>query len=120
VTRHLGKRRHVQARKDANRQRHIGARLLDVLGERVVIVVDGMLVDFSIGMPMNNDVTMHPFMRMAENEAEIVVARVSGGRFRRSDEHTLQHDGYRRRHHEHESDASRHWVSSEAQKIPLS
>ena len=115
VTCHLGKRRHVQARKDADRQRHIGARLLDVLGERGVIVVDGMLVNFSVGMPMNNDVTMHPIMRMAENEAEIVVARVSCRRFRRSDEHTLQRHGYRRRHHEDDGDASEQGLSREAQ-----
>lgn len=116
MTRHLGNRRHARAGKDANRQRHVEARLFDVLGERVIIIVDGMLMNYSVGMPMTDDVTMRPAMRMAENKAEIVVARVSGRRFRRGDKHTLQRNGYRRRHHQHESDASRPWVSSEAQE----
>ena len=78
----LGDRRHIGARKDTNRQRHIPARLFDVLGERVVVVVvDGMLVSYSVGMLMSHDVTMHPIMRVAENEADIVVAGVSSRRF---------------------------------------
>jgi hypothetical protein len=43
------------------------------------------------------------------------VARVSCRRFRRSDEHTLQRHGYRRRHHEDNGDASEQGLSSEAQ-----
>ncbi len=81
MTRHLGNRRHVRARKDANRQGHVEARLLDVLGERVIIVIDGMLMNYSVRMPMTDHMTMRLIMQMTENEAEIVMAGVSGRRF---------------------------------------
>ena len=96
----------MRAWQDANRQRHVEARLFDVLGERVIIVVDGMLMNYSVSVPMSDDVTMHPVMRVAENEAEIVVARISGRRFRRCNEHALQRNRHPRRHHEDESDAA--------------
>lgn len=79
-----------------------------MLGERVVIVVDGMLVNFSIDMSMRNDVTVRPTVRVVENEIEVVVAGVSGRRFRCGNKHALQRNGHRRRHHEDEGDASRH------------
>src|SRR5258705_9076714 len=78
VTRHLGDHRHVRARKDANRQRHIEARLFDVLGECVIIVINGMLMNYSVSMPMTEHMTMRPVMRIAENEAEIVMTGISG------------------------------------------
>ena len=116
----LGDRRHTRAWKDANRQRHVEARLFDVLGERVIIVVDRMLMNYSVGMPMSDDMTMHPVMRVAENEAEIVMAGVSGRRFRCGDKHPLQCNGHSSRHHEDDGDASRQGLSSEAQTANLS
>ena len=115
MTRHLGDRRHVRARKDANRQRHVEARLFDVLGERVIIVIDGMLMHYSVSMPMSDDMTMHPVMRMAENEAEIVVAGVSGRRFRRGNKHALQCNGHCCHHHDNDGDASGQRLSSQSQ-----
>jgi hypothetical protein len=115
VTCDLGDRRHIRARKDANRQRHVEARLFDVLGERVIIVVDGMLMNYSVSVPMSDDMTMHPVMRMAENEAEIVVAGISGRRFRCGDKHPLQRHGHSCHHHENDGDALGQGLSSEAQ-----
>jgi hypothetical protein len=120
VTCNLGDRRDIRAWKDANRQGHVEARLFDVLGERVIIVVDGMLMNYSISVPMSDDMTMHPVMRMAENEAEIVVAGVSGRRFRCGNKHPLQRNGHSRRDHEDDGDASGQGLSSEAQTANLS
>jgi hypothetical protein len=120
VTCDLGDCRHTRAWKDANRQRHVEARLFDVLGERVIIVVDGMLMNYSVGMPMSDDMTMHPVMRVAENEAEIIVAGVSSRRFRCGNKHPLQRNGDSRHHHEDDGDASGQWLSSEAQTASLS
>ena len=36
------------------------ARLFDVLGERVVIVIDGMRMYYSVGMPMRDDMAVMP------------------------------------------------------------
>jgi len=120
VTCDLGNRRHIRAWKDANRQRHVEARLFDVLGERVVIVVDGMLMNYSVSVPMSDDMTMRPVMRMAENEAEIVVAGVSSRRFRCGNKHPLQCYSHGPHHHEDDGDASGQGLSSEAQTADLS
>ena len=99
MTCHFGERRHIRARKDANRERHVEAGLFDVLGERVVIVVDGVLVNFSVDMPMRDDVTVRPIVRVVENEVEVVVTGVAGRRFRCGNKHALQRNGYRGCHH---------------------
>jgi len=91
-----------------------------VLGERVIIVIDGMLMNYSVSVPMSDDMTMHPVMRVAENEAEIVVAGVSGRRFRCGNKHPLQCNGHSRHHHEDDGDASGQGLSSEAQTANLS
>jgi hypothetical protein len=52
-----------------------------MLGESVVIVIDGMLVSRSVRVPMSNDVTVFSAVRMAESKAEVVVAGISGRRF---------------------------------------
>ena len=70
AARNLGNRRNATARKDANHKSHVRARLIDVLVQRVVIVINRMLVNCSIGMPMSDDVTMAPILRMIENEAQ--------------------------------------------------
>ena len=64
---------------------------------------------------MSDDVTMHPIMRVAENEAEIVMAGVAGRGFRGGNKHALQRNGRSRRHHEDDGDASAQGLSSEAQ-----
>jgi hypothetical protein len=117
VTRHLGNRRHVRARKDANRQRHVEARLLDVLGEGVVIVIDGMLMNYPISMPMADNMTVRQAMRMAENESEIVMAGISGRRFRGGNKHALQRNSRCCHHHSNDSNASGWRLRSQAQLV---
>jgi hypothetical protein len=120
VTRHFGKRRYIQARKDANGQRHVEARLLDVLGECVVIIIDRMPVHYSVSMLMTNDMAMRPVVRMAENEAEIVMAGISGRSFRRGNKHALQRNSRGCHHHDNDGDASGHGLSREAQFVAFS
>ena len=91
-----------------------------MLGERVVIIVDGMLVNLSVDMPMRDNVTMSSIVRVIENEVEVVVTAVSGRRLRCGNEHALQRHSHRRRHHQHEGDASRQWLRSEVQACRLS
>jgi len=100
VARNLGNCRQLQARKDANDKRHIPAWLFDVFGERVLIVVDGVLVSRSVVVPVSDDMTVTVIMMMGENKTEIVVAGVSGRRFRCSDKYTLHGKGYRGCHHD--------------------
>src|SRR5438105_1479804 len=60
ITRNLGKCSHVRARKDTNHKRHVPARLFNVFGERIVIVIDRMLVNCSVFMFMSNDMNVPP------------------------------------------------------------
>ena len=69
AARHLGNSRRVLRRKDANHKGHVRAWLFDMLDERVVIVVDGMLVNYSVVMPVSDDVTVTLTMKVAENKA---------------------------------------------------
>jgi hypothetical protein len=109
VTCKLGDSRQIRARKDANRERHVEARLFDVLGERIIIIVDGMLVNFSIDMPMRDDVTMSSIVSVVENEAEVVVTGISGRRLRCGNEHALQRNSYRGRHHHYDGQTPQDW-----------
>jgi hypothetical protein len=52
-----------------------------MLGESVVIVVDGVLVSRTVRMPMSNHMAVFSAVRMAEGKVELVVARISGRRF---------------------------------------
>jgi len=106
VTCDLGDCRHTRAWKDANRQRHVEARLFDVLGKRLIIVIYRMLMNYSVRMLMIDDMTMRPVVRMAENEAEIVMAGISGRRFRCGNKHSLQRNGGSRHHHDNDGDTS--------------
>ncbi len=116
LARNLGNCRNVPARKNANHERHIPAWLFNMFGERVVIIIDGMLVNCSVCMLMSNDVTVIPAMRMAENKAKVVVARVAGRRFRSGDEDTLDGKGSRGRHHDDGSHTPKEWTPSKAQR----
>ena len=67
-------------RNDAHHDRHVPARLLDMVGKRPVIIIDGMTVDSAIGMSVGDDVTVSA-VGVIEGKAEIVVAGVSGRGF---------------------------------------
>jgi len=116
LARNLGNCRNVPARKNANHERHIPAWLFNMFGERVVIIIDGMLVNCSVCMLMSNDVTVIPAMRMAENKAEVVVASVSGRCFRCGDEYALQGKRRCRGHHDDCGHVPKKWMASRAQR----
>src|SRR5262249_10146444 len=97
----VGNRGCVYAGKDASHKRHIPAGFFDVFGERVIIVVNSMLVNCSIGMPMNDDKTT-PTVRVSENKAKIVVTSVPGRRLRCGDKYALQRKGHRGSHHDND------------------
>jgi hypothetical protein len=86
-----------------------------VLRERIIIIIDGMLMNYSVSMPMTDDMTMRRVMRMTENEAEVIMAGVPGRRFRCGNKHPLQRNGRSRHHHDDDRDASGQGLSSEAQ-----
>jgi hypothetical protein len=52
-----------------------------MLVKRVVIVIDGMLVNRAVGVPMHDDVAMSFVPGMPEDKAEIVMAGIAGGGF---------------------------------------
>jgi len=88
-----------------------------MIGERVVIIiVDGMLVSCSVCMLVINDVTVIFATRMAENEAEVVVARVAGRRFRCANKYTLDGKGRCGRHHDDGRHTLQKWSPHEAQR----
>ena len=88
----------IRAGEDANHQRHVPARLFHMIGECVVII-NGMLMYYSVGMPMGEDMAVVPTLRVAESEAEIVVTGIAGCRFRRRHKYTLKRKRDRRRQH---------------------
>jgi hypothetical protein len=106
----------VRARNDADHNRHIPARLFDMLGKSVVIVIDGMLVNCSVRVPMRNDVTVFPTVWMAESKADVVVTRISGRRFRRGNEYALERERHSGRHHERDGDALDEWSPRDGQR----
>ncbi len=114
-TRNLGKCSQLRARKDANHQRHIPARLFDMFGQCVGVIINGMLVNFSVRMLMSDDMTVVPTMRVAENKAKIVMASVAGRRFRCRNEYTLKRKCDRGCHHHRDSHALQKWCPSGAQ-----
>lgn len=116
TTCNLGKCSHVRARKNANHKRHIPARLFDMFGKCVVVVIDGMLVNCSVRMPMGDSMTVVPAMR-AENKAKIIMASVAGRRFRCRNKYTLKRKSDRGRHHHRDSHMLQKWSPCGAQRI---
>ena len=68
LTRSRWNRCHVWEREDGSHQSHIPPWLLEVLGERTVIVANVVMVNYSVRMPVGNDVTMASIMMMAEDK----------------------------------------------------
>jgi hypothetical protein len=83
--------------------------------ERVVIVIDRMLVICAVHVPVRNDVTVVSAMRVIENKAEIVVAAVSRSRLRCGNKHALEGKRHRGRHHDDDSHTLKKFASGEAQ-----
>jgi len=83
-----------------------------VFSERIVIVINNMLVNCSISVPMNDDVTS---IVCAENKVEIVVASISGRCFRYGDKCALQGKGYRGRHHDYDGHPLEEYSTGKAQ-----
>jgi hypothetical protein len=119
TTSNLGNRRNAEARNDANHRCHVPAWLFDVLCERGIIVINSMLVNCSVRVPMSDDMTVTATVRMGEKKAEIVVACVSGRRFRCGDKYTLEGKGHRGRHHDHDSHPLEKCSRGEAQDAGL-
>jgi hypothetical protein len=101
--RNFGQGRNRHRRNDANHKRQVPARLLDMVGERAVIVIDSMTVDSAVSMSVSNNVAVNP-ARVMECKAEVIVAGVSSRGFRRGNAGTLERKGKRRRHHNDDSE----------------
>jgi hypothetical protein len=86
-----------------------------MLGERVVIIVNSMLMNYSVCMPMADNMAMRQTVRMTKDEAEIVMAGISCRRFRGGDKHALQSNSRCCHHHDDDGDASGQRLSSQAQ-----
>ena len=113
---HLDILRNIPGRQNANDDRHVGARLADMFGKRVVVVIiDRVLVNHSAGMAMSHDMAMTLTVRVAENKAEIVVAGIAGRGFRRGNKHPLDRKGKPCRHHDDGSHALKKLSPSKAQ-----
>ena len=77
-----------------------------MFGKRVIVVViDRVLVNHSAGMAMGHDMAMTLGVRVAENEAQIVVAGIAGRGFGRGYKHPLDRKGKPCRHHDDGSHA---------------
>lgn len=109
-------RRNIAGGENADDDRHVPARLFDMLGERVIVVIDRMLMNYAAGMAMGDDVTVTLPMRLAENKAEIIVAGIAGRGFRCGDKHALDRKSDPRRHHDDSSGASKNWSPGKAQQ----
>ena len=108
----------IRGGQNANNDRHVGARLADMFGKRVVVVViNRVLVNHSAGMAMGHDMAMTLRMRVAENKAEIVVAGIAGRGFRRGNKHPLDRKGNPCRHHDDGSRALKKWSPGKAQRV---
>lgn len=101
IARNFRNRYRVRAGEDANYKSHVPARLFHMIGKRVIIIIiNGMLMCDSVGMPMGYEGAVVPIVRMAERKAKIVMAGIAGSRFRRHHKHTLQGKrDCRRQHH---------------------
>ena len=96
--REFGKHGNRYGRNDANHKRHVPTRLLDMLGKRAGVVINGMGVDRAVGMSVSNEMAVSP-ARVVKCKAEVIMAGISGRRFRCGDTNALERKRHRRRHH---------------------
>jgi hypothetical protein len=114
-TREFGKRGNRYGGNDANNKRHIRPWLLDMLGKRARVVIYGMGVDRAVGMSVSNEMAVNS-ARMVKCKAEVIMAGISGRRFRCGNTDALERKGHRRRHHYDDGKASQKWLVDEAQR----
>ena len=86
-----------------------------MVGERAIIVIDGMTVDSAVGMSVRNNVAVIA-ARVMECKVEVVVAGVSRRGFRRGNTDTLERKGERRRHHDDDGKPSEKRSPREVQR----
>ena len=116
---HFAKGGKGDRRNDANHSRHVPARLLDMVGECALGIVDGVSMDSAVGMPVRNEMAVSAAGVM-KSKAEIIVARVSGCGFGRRDADSLERKGQRGRHHHDDSNLSQKWLPGKVQAAALS
>lgn len=105
----------IRAGQDANHKRHVPARLFHMIGECVVII-NRMLMYYSVGMLMGDEMAVVPTLRVAESKAKIVVTGIAGCRFRCCDKYALECKRDRRRQHHRDSHMLQRSSSSGPQK----
>jgi hypothetical protein len=87
-----------------------------MFGKRTVIIIDGVPVDSSVGMSVSDDMTVMLAVGVIESEANVIMASVSGRRFRCGNKHSLECKGQRGRHHHDDSDPSEKRLPTEVQR----
>jgi hypothetical protein len=87
-----------------------------MFGKRTVIIIDGVSVDSSVGMSVSDDMTVMLAVGVIESEANVIMARISGRRFRCGNKHSLECKGQRGRHHHDDSDPWKKRLPSEVQR----
>jgi hypothetical protein len=62
-----------------------------MFGKRtVIIIIDGVSVDSSVGMSVSDDMTVMLAVGVIESEANVIMTRVSGRCFRCGNKHSLE------------------------------
>ena len=77
ATRDVRDCRDIPARKDTDYKRHVQAWFFNVFGYRVVVIINGVLMNCSISVSMTHHMSVSPPVRVAENKAEVIVAGVA-------------------------------------------
>ncbi len=113
--RDFGPGRKHHRRNDANYECHIPARQLDVVGKRIIIVIDGMTVAGAISVSVSNNLTVSP-TGVLKCKVEIVVAGISSSGFRCGNEDTLERKGDRSHHHNDDGKPSKKRPPQEFQR----
>ena len=115
-------RAHGRCRQDANHNGHIpttgAARLLDVLSQSVVVIIDGMPVSGAVGMHVGDLVMVRLRMGMTASKAVVVEARLFGRCFRGSNEGGLKRERNHGRQHDGSRELSAERLRREAQFMP--
>src|SRR5262245_14805446 len=115
-------RAHSRCRQDANHNGHIptagAARLLDVLGQSVIVVIDGMSVSSAVGMHVRNLVMVRLMMDVTASKAVVIKARFFGRCVRGSNEGSLERERNYGRQHDGSREPSAERLRGEAQFTP--
>jgi hypothetical protein len=115
---------HGWCRQHANHDGHIPAtgasRLLEVLIQRFVIVIDGVPMRSAIGMDVSNLVMMRAglMLKMTAGKAVVIKAHLCCRCFRGGNEGRLERERNHGRHHDNGRDSPKERPHSEAQLAP--